>query len=272
MAKRLIMLVSHERSGSHLLADLLTSTSKVASMDEVCNFDAVDPDISRASFFRFRYHYQQENPNFALRPDADATTEFLDQYFSHLEQLSPEKRILIDIKYGHMHNFNPGWRPSEQAPFLTKYLESRRIDVVHLSRKDTIAATVSSMVAEKSRNWHRRKEDVDGRPRKMRMPIINLVHAALALEREKERVAGWLARTNCHQIVYEDFGLDDNGRQAAMTELWNFLGMGSAPERFTTSLLKVTPPTHEIVENYSELRRVAVMFGLSMSYPDFPAQ
>ena len=260
MPERLIVLVSHERSGSHLLADLLVSTSEVVSLDEVCNFDAVDPDTSRASFFRFRHDYQQRNPNFALRPDAAAAQEFLDRYFAHLAGLSRAPRILVDVKYGHLHNFNPGWRSPEQAPFLMRYLESRKMSVVHLCRNDAIAAAISSMVAEKSRKWHRKTTEVERRPQKIRIPVTNVVHAALAREREKNRVSRWLVRTNCHQIIYEDLCHDDDQRQAAMTNLCGFLGLEH--KRFTTNLVKVTPPVHELIENYSELRRVATMFGL----------
>jgi len=73
LSQRLVILLSHERSGSHYLAEMLESGSESISLDEVCNFEAVDPDKSNASFFRFRSDWQNANPDLAVRPDLRRT-------------------------------------------------------------------------------------------------------------------------------------------------------------------------------------------------------
>src|ERR1700688_529994 len=155
-SRRLVILLSHERSGSHYLAEMLETGSEIVSLDEVCNFGAVDPDKSNASFFRFRRDWQNANPDLAVRPDADVMSGFLDDYFSHLLGLESARKVLVDVKYGHTHNFEPGWSPSENRPFLVKYLDRRKIRVVHLTRLDTLAAVLSGFAADKAGIWHRR--------------------------------------------------------------------------------------------------------------------
>jgi hypothetical protein len=122
LSERLVIMLSHERSGSHFVADMLKSSAKLVSVDEVCNFNAVDPYKSKLSFFRFRHECQQKNPEFAYRPDYDNLTAFCDSYFAHLLSSTKVERVLVDIKYGHVHNFEIGWWPSESRPFLARYL------------------------------------------------------------------------------------------------------------------------------------------------------
>jgi LPS sulfotransferase NodH len=263
LAQGLVVLISHERSGSHFLADMLESTSEITSVDEICNTDAVDPEKSKASFFGFRHQRQIENPDFSLRPDAKNITELLDAYFSHLLRCVKSDKILVDIKYGHVHNFETGWRPSEYRPFLLKYLEKRDVRIVHLSRKDAMATVISSFVAEKKRVWHTRKGDGKTKPEKLHVPVHNLVHDALALEREKRNFFSWLAGNRCHHVAYEEISENDALRAQTMQRLSGFLGLTNDGAVFVSSLEKVTPPAWEIVENYGELRRAAVMFGLS---------
>jgi LPS sulfotransferase NodH len=263
LQSRIVVLISHERSGSHFLADMLGSTSEIASVDEVCNFDAVDAEKSKASFFRFRYQCQIEDPDFSLKPDAKTITDLLDAYFSHLVRCVKSDKILVDIKYGHVHNFETGWRPSEYRPFLLNYLEKRDVRIVHLSRKNAMATVISSFVAEKTRVWHARSGEGKAKTQKLRVPVHNLVHDALALEREKQNFFGWLAGNRCHHVAYEE--ICDGGalKERTMQRLCKFLDLSSDGAVLSSSLEKVTPPAWEIVENYGELRRVAVTFGVS---------
>jgi hypothetical protein len=202
------------------------------------------------------------DPDIALRPSAEANTRLMDAYLAHLAALAPGgKKLLLDIKYGHVHNFEVGWWPSERRPFLPSYLEERGIKIIHLTRRDSLAATVSGMIADRRRVWHRR-DDAEAAFAKIRIPAMKAVHEALALEREKENFFSWLAPHLCFEVEYEEITATDAERNAAMARLCRFLGL-EAPAEFPTTHRKVTPPLSEAVENYDDLIRVARTFGNS---------
>ncbi|MGH6889589.1 MAG: Stf0 family sulfotransferase [Rhizomicrobium sp.] len=259
-ASRLVVLLSHERSGSHYLAEMLACGGDLASFDEVCNFDAVDPEQSKASYFGFRRQWQEAHPDLALRPDADAMGRFLDDWLAHILALKPAVKLLLDIKYGHVHNFEPGWWPSEHRPYLVKYLDRNRIAVVHLVRRNAMEAVVSAIAAEKAGVWHRRAAADGGAPAKMRVAIPNVVQRALLLQREKENFHSWLAGTRCFDVAYEDIRDQGPVKNEVLARLCDHLGI--RPSRFASTLERMTPPLREVVENYGELRRMAAIFGL----------
>jgi Stf0 sulphotransferase len=259
-ASRFIFLISHERSGSHYLADMLIGNCGVRSFDEVCNYNAIDPDTAPASFFRFRRDAQVKDPDIALRPSVETNKRLMDAYLAHLAALVPgDKKLFIDIKYGHIHNFEVGWWPTERRPFLSMYLEEKGIKAVHLTRRDALAAIVSGQIADKRRVWHKKDDSTATFP-KVRIPAMKAVQEAIALEREKENLLSWLAPHLSFDVEYEELTISDVERDAVMTRLCNFLGL-DAPARFPSEHRKVTPPLHEAVENYDDLMRVARLFG-----------
>lgn len=258
---RIVFLISHERSGSHYLTDLLTSTGKLRSLDEVCNFNAIDPDKHQASFFRFKREAQASDPDIVLRPGLESMTRLLNGYLEFLSALvSSELKILVDIKYGHVHNFELGWWPTERRPFLFNYLEQNAIPVIHLTRRDSIAATVSNLIAEKTAVWHRREAGESAAAATVRVPVQRAVHEALLLEQEKQNFFGWLTSANVFGVEYEEIAGGEAERIRAMKRLCEFLGL-SQPAEFRSGHRKVTPPLEEIVENYDDLIRLARLFG-----------
>lgn len=265
LSERLVVMLSHERSGSHFVANMLRSSGKLVSVDEVCNFNAVDPSRSRLSFFRFRHEYQLKNPELAYRPESQSLTAFCDRYFAHLLASTKAAKVLVDIKYGHVHNFEIGWWPSETRPFLAKYLESRNVAILHLVRRDPVAATVSNFVAKKTGVWHRHAEMSGGQEtpetqrKKYTVPSKKIVHDALALQRENDNFFDWLSTNRCCHIAYEDCSRESH-RKDTMKAVFGFLGLGPQAD-YPSSLVKVTPPLKDVVENYDELQHAIGLFG-----------
>lgn len=253
-----IFLISHERSGSHYLADMLVSSAEVHYFDEVCNFNAINPDVSPISFFRFRREAQVSDPDIALRPSPESNTRLIDAYLHHLWGLGKgKKKIFLDIKYGHVHNFEIGWWPSERRPFLLQYLEKSGIKIIHLTRRDSLAAVVSGILADKARVWHRKGDKPREPAPAARIPAQKAVHEALALEREKENFFAWLATNATINVEYEDLAAS---RQRVMTQVCEFVGVRS-PAKFESSYRKVTPPLREVVENYDDIVKLAQSLG-----------
>jgi LPS sulfotransferase NodH len=261
LSERLVVLISHERSGSHYLTDLLSSTKELSSLDEVCNFDAINPEVSEASFFRFRLRQHLEEPELAYRPDAQAMSRFLDRFFMHLLSLRQTPRVLVDIKYAHVHNFEMSWWPTSTRPFLLAYLEKRNVPIIHLTRRDAIAATVSTMLAEQTGIWHSKSAGNAQLSGKIRIPVLKAVNTALALEHEKQNFYRWLLQNRSFDIEYEDFAMGNIAECSIMDRLCDFLGFSASRAPLSSSHWKVTPPVSEAVENFEELVRVASLFG-----------
>jgi LPS sulfotransferase NodH len=263
LAERLIVLLSHERSGSHLLTDLLASTGEIRSVDEVCNFNAVKPEESSASYFRFRQELYARRPELAYRPNNENQSLLLDSYFRRLLDLEHAvgKHVIVDVKYGHIHNFEVGWWPSEHRPFLFNYLTRNNIRVIHLRRRDSVGAIISAYVAERTKTWHKKSGDRPIDVEKMRVPSQQIASDALALEREKENATDWLAGGRVFDITYEQLGTNASTRSEVLQGLLAFLGVVGSADELMTNHEKITPPLAEIVENLPELRRVVTLFG-----------
>jgi LPS sulfotransferase NodH len=256
---RFIVLLSHERSGSHFVTDLLASTGQVHSFDEVCNFNAVDPETAPASFFGFRRRAQEQDPDILLRPSVDSGARLLDGYLHHLTKLAgPRKKLLIDIKYGHVHNFEIGWWPSERRPFLIGWLARHDIPVLHLTRRNSVAAAVSNLIAEKTQIWHRKEEAREHT--RVRIAVQRAVHEALLVEREKDNYFNWLTGVRHLPLEYEQIAGNKSDRDAVMARACDFIGV-TAPEEFHSSRYKVTAPLSDAVENYTDLLRCVQLFG-----------
>lgn len=258
---RLVVLLSHERSGSHYLADMLASGGELVSFDEVCNFDAIDPDTSKVSFFGFRRNWHEANPCLALRPTADAMADFLDSYVGQLLGIEQARHVLLDVKYGHVHNFEPGWWPPTRRPFLLKYLDRHKVRVIHLTRRNTLAAAVSQFAADEAGVWQRRVGDEPTSPARLRMPAANVVQRAIVLQREREDFSAWLTGNRCFDLAYEDICEPDAVKEQRLGQLCEFLGI--SPSSFFSAFEKMMPPLPQLVENYGELRRLAAIFGVA---------
>ena len=258
---RFVVLISHERSGSHFLTDLLVSTGQIRSFDEVCNFNAINPDTVPASFFRFRMEASAADPDILLRPNWRCMGRLLEKYFDHLATMTPDgKRALLDIKWGHIHNFEQAWWTPQRRPFLFGWLERHRIPVINLARRDSLATMVSNLVAEERKVWHMKKgetlPDVA-----VTIDVQKAVHDALLLVREKEMVAGWASTNKCFNIDYEDIAGDGVARHAVMTRLCQFLNI-DPPAEFKSERAKLMRSIKAAVANYAELReRVALEGG-----------
>ncbi|HUJ46148.1 MAG TPA: hypothetical protein VLV55_03385 [Rhizomicrobium sp.] len=257
---RFVVLISHERSGSHFLTDLLVSTGQVRSFDEVCNFNAINPDRAPASFYRFRKEASATDPDILLRPDWQSMGRFMEAYFSYLATLAPHKHCLLDIKWGHVHNFEQGWWTPERRPFLFGWLERNSIPVINLARRDSLAATVSNLVAQERQVWHKKEGEVQPAA-PVTIDVRKAVDHALLMEREREMVAAWVSTNNCFNVAYEDIAGDDGARQAIMTRLCQFLKI-DPPAEFKSERAKLMRSIKAAVANYAELReRVALEGG-----------
>lgn len=249
---KLTLLISHDRSGSHYLGSFIRALPGQEVIDEVCNEQAVDPVHDPLSFFGFRYRLSLDEPDYCLRRNPEIVTALLDRYFAFVAKACGARAVTIDVKYGHIHNFDIAWWPIFRRPFLFDFCRRRGIKIIHLSRWNSLQAIVSGEVAESRRTWHA----VGETPPASRADAIELdkqkvLRQVLSLNQQKDAVSRWLRGLTCLNVSYEEMidpllGLNCRAQIAA------FLGV-SAPGDFTSPYQKVTPPPEIVVRNWQEI-------------------
>lgn len=239
------------------------SLAKFRMLDEVCNPDAVKPAHAPESFFRFKYHAVMRDPRFLLEPATKAHREFVADYFRHLAALGAPRDIAIDIKYGHVQNFEGFWWPVLERPALLSICENAGIGIIHLYRQNVVEATVSAIVAHKRKIWHSWQTGPgESEVAPCNLPVNEIVRKAKLLERLTGLFKDWTRKNSKVELTYEnivaDLGSGGPSEQALMT----FLGRKPRKKPFAPRFQKLTPPLREIVENFDELKAACEAAGL----------
>lgn len=256
------ILLSHERSGSHLAGEFIGAHANVRMIDEVCNPGAVRPAKHRESFQRFRYDYVLADPNYMLEPSHQAHTVFVGAFFEHLRQLRSPNDIAVDIKYGHVQNFESWWCPVLERPFLFGFCESHDVGIIHLFRRNVIAATVSSMIADKRGIWHswQVNANTDGN-QKYALPVREIMRKAKMLQQQTKLYRDWSAANHKIEIAYEEMS-GKLGQGGEIDKRVNGFLESQLKDAFRPRHEKLTKPMQQIVENFDELKEAAAADGL----------
>jgi hypothetical protein len=261
-----IILLSHERSGSHLLGEYLNSLENVKVYDEVCNPDAIKPLKERASFFRFRYEAVQADPSLSLEPTIEKHAAFVRSYFEYLASLRSEQTIVIDIKYGHVHNFEWCWWPILERPLLLRLCESANFGVLHLFRNNVVEAVASAMIADKTKVWHSWEASSQGGSKTIKLPAQIVARQAKLLERQNNWFKGWIGKNRKLSVTYEALAAKLGQDADFDSQLAEFVG-GKRRESFSPRHQKVTRPLPEVIENYADVVRACEEAGLTEHLP-----
>jgi LPS sulfotransferase NodH len=173
----------------------------------------------------------------------------------------------VDIKYGHIQNFEAWWWPMLERPSLLKVCETAGVGVLHLFRENAIEATVSSMIADKRKVWHSwQVNDGTASNQKFALPARDVVRKAKVLEREIHWVKEWVRTNNALEITYERVSAELGHGGALDAALTKFLGR--APKGpFRPRVQKLGRPMREMVENFNELKAACDSAGMGHLVP-----
>ena len=147
------ILLSHERSGSHLVSSYIREQTENFVFDEVCYIFSVSAE-NKASFHRFQVAFIDQNKDLYLSSKYSKRLDFTKSYFDHLLNISKSDKICVDIKYGHLHNFDWFWNPIFRRPLLLELSEQQGYKLIHLYRQNVVEASVSAILADKRNVWH----------------------------------------------------------------------------------------------------------------------
>lgn len=251
----LTFIVSHERSGSHLLAEAIASFSGVRVFDEVCNPHAVPPDERPESLHAFRSNWFKAKPDHLRHPSFVKQRDLNEAFFLHLQALAAPNNAVADVKYAHIHNFEEVWWPLFKRPSFFFACQRFGIRIIHLHRLNTLEAAVSAQIAEKRKLWHSWQlsgENID--EGKIELPIDAVVSEALLLMEQARWISShWLKGVEHSVVSYEELTKaisDCDGKLFGRLAL--HVG-GEIATNFKPKLQKLGRPLRESVVNYEDL-------------------
>jgi hypothetical protein len=250
----LAILVSHDRSGSHFLGSFIKALPGNRMVDEVCNEDALDPATNPMSFLGYRHNRALEVPDYGRRRNPKVVSQLLDEYFRFVAEQFPGENVTVDIKYGHVHNFEAAWWPIFRRPFLFEYARRNKIRIVHLSRWNTLETVISSLVAESRKLWHA----IGDKPQAQASEAVTvdtrqLLEQIETLNEQKAAFFRWTRGLKCLPVIYEELVNHDTGHETRQ-RVAQFLD-SAAPAGFQSPYRKVTPSMQVIVRNWDEVKK-----------------
>jgi hypothetical protein len=249
---KLTLLISHDRSGSHYLRSFIRTLPAQEMIDEICNEQAVDPVKDPMSFFGFRHRLSLDEPDYGLRRNPKIVTSLLDRYFAFVLKSCEPRAVTIDVKYGHIHNFDIAWWPIFRRPFLFEFCRQRNVKIIHLSRWNSLHVVVSGEVAESRKIWHA----IGKIPPAQAADAIHLdAHKVLrqvqSLNQQKNIITRWVRGLNSLSVAYEEL-TDPVGGRESRARVAAFLG--TVPHAtFRSPYHKVTPRPEVMVRNWGDI-------------------
>jgi hypothetical protein len=257
------ILLSHERSGSHLLGEFLGASNAVHVYDEVCNANAVDPERHEASFFRFQSELIVRQQPKIFVPSYESQMELGKAYFSFLLSRQDRSNIVVDIKYGHVRNFDWFWTPPFKRPLLFDICRVNGIRVIHLYRENVVDAAISAAVAKQTQVWHSWQLADQNATTKVSINVESVVTEAMLLSEQIRWISKvWMPGTQHRAITYEALtaGIPDDP-QGILKETAEFVG-GTAPESFAPRLRKLARRHEDQLANLDALKIACERAGL----------
>lgn len=243
------LLLAAERSGTHFLRSMLRNLSRVATPVEICNPATGDVRTAPSSFLRFCASARATDEKFCYSTP-EIQTEMLDRYFDIVRTSYPRKKnIILDVKYAHLHNFNPARCEFLSCPFLLRYAIDRNMKIIHLVRRKAYRTIISYMYAAETGVWHVR---TPGQPpcAKVRINLPTLQERTLRLCQTIGLVEHWLKGARKLTIQYETLTADT---EACLASVGHFLGLDVSISA-RTIFVKSTPPYAQAIENFAEVR------------------
>ncbi len=214
------------RSGSNLLVSLIKSIPKTRQHGEIIG------------------EYQLQSASVRRRICSVGPEAYLDR---RLSRMSNEAIVGVKLLYRHLEDDYGEKFGITDTSGLTEYLRSAEdIRLIHLKRKDRLAAVISTRLAYESREW------VGGSygDRTLVLPVDWVRRRFERLENWEAKIARTYRSDRLLEMTYEDLIAQ---KDVEMRRLCDFLDVPPAP--FHSKMSKQNKRAKsEVVENFAELK------------------
>jgi len=242
-------ILASQRSGTTLFRSILNTHPKVHAFDEV--YGGLRPQRA-PNYLSFLLQQVSSDPAQAL-PKVETLKQLFQDHHAKLESLSPEATVrLVDIKYTHVHRFNPLNYHVLELPYLLRCIQASGGSILHVIRKNLLATYTSATVAKHNASYRATKAESVKDTRVTLDADLTLSE----LEKRDQEIAHFRnllkAIPAVREIFYEDMIEDGLFSETILSELAQSWSVGMdfqrQPERE-----KIVPPLKDAIVNLQEI-------------------
>jgi hypothetical protein len=259
-----VAIVACQRSGTHLLREILNSNPQIAVVAEpLSRISGYD------SWFRFLSGMPRERALPIESPDA---VQLFDEYMQWLRlhiRLEPERYggekkgptvVGLDVKYNQIKCVNPAFMDLRLQPLLLYYFQRRRFLIIHLVRRNLLHQAISILVAN-ARNVYG-NDDHSKLNGQYTLPIEELIAYLYWVREERAAFEKLSQDLPVSVIAYEDVVEDVRNVDAegmfrnASVAIGRVANLLEIPNRFSYCQCRpkvINRPYREVIANYDEV-------------------
>lgn len=242
------MLIARQRSGTGALNSILSQHENIVCVGEVFHPNNLSSD--KVNYFNWFNNeaYKIKNSDIILNNEKN-----FNDYLLFLENMFPNKKIIIDIKYRSLHHFNGGWFSPLEEPCIFRFIRKLEIPCIHLTRNNFLETFVSGRLADMNRVWHTKTTD-ELKYNSIKIDIKDLQRYIDFTSKEVSFVKDIFRRIkkSC-TIDYKELLVNNKLSKEARKKLEGLLNCSSLAE-FRTPFIKQVAALEDVIENFSEVQ------------------
>jgi len=259
MSKKLVILLSRQRSGTNALRSVLESHPKIHCFFEVMSY--AENDLQRPeSFISFA-----KNQCGGRYDDPDNHLEIFEEFVPVLHEMHDKEITVIDLKYNSTHHVSAQWAELHERP-LFNWFQAEQVPIIRLRRDNYLKVLLSNQIAFQRDQWHDLDASTEGggKPKVLsaRLPDSDgsdmeyLVHRLKSLQLE-DSIIDSTFRTCEHicQVTYSEMfpELGCSLSEPVLQRISKFLAIDYDFNTTPWSSKSVPRPLWETVSNWQEV-------------------
>ena len=254
MSKKLVILLSRQRSGTNALRSVLESHPKVHCFFEIMSY--AESDLQRKeSFISFAKNQCGDRYD-----DPDNHLSIFKEFVHELHGMHDKEITVIDLKYNSTHHVSARWAELHERPLFIWFQEAR-IPVIRLQRNNYLKVLLSDQIAGLRQQWHDRESG--GRPENLNAVVPNeqgdmeyLLHRLRSLQLEDGIIDAFFSNYDylC-QVTYAEMfpELGCELHQDVLQRVSDFLEIACDFNPTPWSSKSVPRPLWEVITNWKQV-------------------
>jgi hypothetical protein len=216
-----VILIARPRSGTTAFRLVVSRHHRVTTVGEIFHSSYAEQP---SNFYNYYLAAVTKRPELAL-PEQQHRIDLFDGYIKQLaRELKPrypqKDWVFLGVNYNSLHALNAYWQNIYEPPYLVRIIQWKQYPVVHIIRRNILAAAISEMRAKATGVWH--IKEGEERPAAADATItVNPADLLLELRARKLEIdmvrAGLRGHKRCLTLFYEE--LFDSGGQPVPEQL-----------------------------------------------------